>query len=95
MPSSVIQWMRYDPRSRSLLIGFRGRQRTYRYFDVPAREWLAFREAASKGTYLNAIFKEGGYGFELVTAADPVFMELGISENCWGELAEAPPGQAR
>ncbi len=64
MPSSVISWMRYESARRTLLICFRGNRGTYRYFDVPAEEWLSFRAAASKGTYLNIHFKDGGYGFE-------------------------------
>ena len=95
MPSSVIQWMRYDPAAGTLLIAFRGRSLAYRYFDVPLREWTAFREAASKGTYLNRVFKDGGYGFEQVAADVPSAVPIGGSENIWGEPAAAASGQVR
>ena len=42
MPSSVIAWMRYDPRRRSLLVSFRGNRGLYRYFDVPQETWTPF-----------------------------------------------------
>ena len=95
MPSSVIQWMRYDPKSQRLLIAFRGSSLVYRYSDVPAREWTAFREAASKGTYLNRVFKDGGYWFEQVSAEASPLGTLGCSENFWGEPALESPAQSR
>ena len=66
MPSSVIATMRYDAESRTLMIVYRGNRGRYRYFDVPAEEWEAFRAAPSKGAYLNGIFKERGYRYERV-----------------------------
>jgi hypothetical protein len=66
MPSSVIAAMRYDPEARVLTIVYRGKRGTYRYFDVPAEEYAAFRSAASKGAYLNEVFKAKGYRYELL-----------------------------
>jgi hypothetical protein len=57
VPSSVIHGMLYMPEARTLDIVFRDARGTYRYFDVTADEWRAFRRASSKGTYLNAVFK--------------------------------------
>jgi len=57
MPSSVIQFMQYDPQMREVVIVFRGGRGTYRYFEVPMEEWVAFRSAGSKGTHLNEVFK--------------------------------------
>ncbi len=88
MPSSVISWMRYIPSSRSLLIAFRSGALVYRYFDVPAEEWAAFRAAPSKGTYLNTVFKEGGYGFERVEADLARPGPAGDAYLVWGQ----PPG---
>ena len=64
MPSTVIEWMRYEPAMHRLLISFRGGRGVYCYFDVPLDTWNAFRAAPSKGTFLNSVFKEGGYGYE-------------------------------
>ena len=33
----------------------------YNYFDVPPEEYAAFRQAESKGIYLNKVFKPRGY----------------------------------
>ena len=69
MPSSVIKGMRYAPERRLLEIVFRGDRGMYRYFEVPVAEWAAFCAAASKGTYLNEVFKAKGYRYELRTNA--------------------------
>lgn len=66
MPSSVIAAMRYDAVARELVIVYRGGRGRYRYFGVPAEEWAGFQAAASKGTYLNTVFKERGYRYERV-----------------------------
>lgn len=66
MPSSVILAMRYDPRGRELLIVFRGARGAYVYFDVAEEEWVEFRSASSKGTYLNHVFKARHPRFEKV-----------------------------
>jgi len=68
MPSSVILGMRYLPETKVLVIAFRGERGTYRYFDVPLEEWVAFRGSASKGTYLNEVFKAKNYQYEKVDA---------------------------
>ena len=57
MPSSVIHGMVYSPDRQTLDIVFRGNRGTYRYYEVSPEEWLLFKRAPSKGTYLNATFK--------------------------------------
>lgn len=64
MPSSVIAAMMYHPASEKLQVVFRSTGETYQYHDVPWDEWLRFRYAPSKGTYLNQQFKERGFGFD-------------------------------
>lgn len=64
VPSSVIYGMRYEPRGRTLDVVFRGGRGTYRYFGVPLNVWRAFVRAPSKGTYLNTVFKDKGFGYE-------------------------------
>jgi|GEM_PF-903956 len=66
MPSSVILGMIYEPETRILEIVFRDGRVTYRYFDVPTEEWVAFYASASKGTYLNHVFKPKNYRLEKV-----------------------------
>jgi len=70
MPSSVILRMRYVPETRMLAIVFRGARGTYCYFDVPMEEWIAFRASASKGTYLNEVFKTKDYRYEKSSRTD-------------------------
>ena len=57
MPSSVIHGMVYTPERQTLDIVFRDERGTYRYFEVSAEQWRAFKKAPSKGTYLNGVFK--------------------------------------
>jgi len=64
MPSSVISVMIYDHVSKILQVVFRSTGETYQYFDVPLEEWLLFRSAPSKGTYLNRDFKEKNFRYE-------------------------------
>jgi len=71
MPSSVILGMRYSPETKVLVIAFRGARGTYRYFDVPLEEWVAFRGSGSKGTYLNEVFKTKNYRYEKLPAGRP------------------------
>ena len=66
MPSSVIYGMRYDLRGRVLDVVFRGSGEVYRYFGVPRAVWREFVRSPSKGTYLNTVFKDKGYGYERV-----------------------------
>ncbi len=66
MPSSVIATMRYDADRHILMIVYRNDRGRYRYFDVPPKEWEAFRAAKSKGSYLNEVFKQQGYRYERV-----------------------------
>lgn len=75
MPSSVIAAMHYDPARSVLTVVFQGHRGKYRYFGVPPTEWAAFEAAASKGTYLNEIFKPKGYRFEKVSDQERVHFE--------------------
>lgn len=93
MPSSVIHGMLYSPEQKTLLIVFRGLRGTYRYHDVSAEEWCAFRRAPSKGTYLNAVFKARHLRFERATGAPVDLPSLVVKaplardvpdENVWG-----------
>lgn len=70
MPSSVIRSMTYNTRTHELLVRFRGGRGAYRYFDVPMKEWKAFRASASKGTYLNTTFKAHAYRYEKLVMQD-------------------------
>ena len=65
MPSAVIAALHYNEQTHILTIVFRGQRGSYRYFDVPAEEYTAFRAAPSKGAYLNEVFKLRGYRYEL------------------------------
>ena len=60
--------MHYDESTCVLTIIYRGGRGKYRYFDVPATEWEAFRNASSKGRYLNTVFKERQYRYERIGA---------------------------
>ena len=51
--STTIAAIGYLPATRELEINFRATGDVYRYFDVPDKEYVAFMEAESKGTYLN------------------------------------------
>jgi hypothetical protein len=64
MPSTVITALNYDAETHTLTIVYRGGRGTYRYFDVPEEEYIAFRSAPSKGTYLNQTFKPRNYRYE-------------------------------
>ncbi len=86
MPSSVIEWMRYEPGGRSLLIAYRGRRGVYRYFDVDAGEWQAFAGARSKGAFLNREFKHRMHGFVKLAEDAPGLRGGGESSEegiCW------------
>ena len=61
--SSSIASIGYAPQDRMLELEFRESRQVYRYFDVPAEEYVAFLAADSKGTYLNQIFKPRGYRY--------------------------------
>ncbi len=86
--------MLYTPDARTLDIVFRHGKGTYRYFDVSAAEWRAFKRAPSKGTYLNAVFKARHPRFEQLTVVGPAVvwrMAAGggtprdlPDENVWG-----------
>ena len=50
--SSVIRFVRYDPRKNALLITFTS-GKTYIYLDVPQKVYDAFMKADSKGEFFN------------------------------------------
>jgi hypothetical protein len=62
--STAIAAIGYDPGTGVLEIEFKPSGEVYRYFQVPAREYQAFLEASSKGTYLDQHFKKAGYRYE-------------------------------
>jgi hypothetical protein len=55
--SSVIASMGYDAAWRMLELEFRESREIYAYYDVSPEEYSAFRNAESKGIYLNTVFK--------------------------------------
>ncbi len=65
--STSIASIGYQPFRRELEIEFRASGEVYRYFDVPAEEYAAFMTAASKGTYLNEVFKPREYRYLAVS----------------------------
>lgn len=97
MPSSVIECMRYEPVERALVIAFRGGRGVYRYYDVPEDEWKAFRQAGSKGSFLNREFKAKRHRFEKVHNSAEVFrgemngVDAG-SALAWGTAPRRDPG---
>jgi hypothetical protein len=64
--STSIASLGYSPMKRELEIKFRDTGDVYRYFDVPAEEYVAFLAAESKGTYLNQVFKPREYRYFVV-----------------------------
>jgi hypothetical protein len=61
--SDVIASMGYDAAWHVLEIEYRQTQEIYAYFDVPPEEYVAFRNAESKGAYLNKTFKRRVYRY--------------------------------
>jgi hypothetical protein len=57
----------YRRAQQELEIEFRASGDVYRYFDVPAEEYVAFMAAESKGTYLNQVFKPREYRYVVVS----------------------------
>jgi hypothetical protein len=52
MESSVIRFVRYDPRERALHVTFTS-GKAYVYLDVPPKVYDAFLKADSKGEFFN------------------------------------------
>ncbi len=100
MPSSVVQAMRYEPLRRILEIVFRGGRGRYRYFEVPMDEWRRFRDAPSKGTYLNERFKGERFRYQIVRGSGAEDEQRGPKEGRernkdaealeWGEATAFP-----
>jgi hypothetical protein len=57
MPSAAVLHSHYDAERREFHITFRGSDRRYAYLGVPAEVYQAFREATSKGRFVNAVIK--------------------------------------
>lgn len=64
--SSVIASMGYDSERCELEIEYQATGDVYRYFDVPLDEYQAFMAAESKGKYLNEVFKQREYRYEII-----------------------------
>lgn len=62
--SSNIESIGYDKDNSILEVGFLNGT-VYQYFDVPEEIWDAFREADSKGRFLNSKIK-GNYSYSQV-----------------------------
>jgi hypothetical protein len=84
MPSAVIQTMRFYPVRKVLEIVFSGTRSAYRYFGVPVEEWQRFRNAPSKGAYLNQFFKSRKYNYEKI-APEKFFRPSHPGSFCWPE----------
>jgi hypothetical protein len=61
--SSVIASLGYDPGKRTMELQFRDGE-IYDYLNVPPEEYAAFRNAESKGTCLNQVFKLRDYSVQ-------------------------------
>jgi hypothetical protein len=87
--------MRYDPRRRELMICFRAHRDVYVYEDVPPEEWLEFRSAESKGTYLNQVFKEKEHRYRKLPQQDARRRGRGEEDDSltWGERWMLPRGE--
>ncbi len=57
MPSSVINYYRYDEKSHTLMITFVTGM-VYHYKNVPEEIFKMFRAAGSKGRYFNQFIKD-------------------------------------
>jgi len=64
--STVIAQIGYDSATHELGIEYRASGEVYLYFDVPPEEHEAFMAAESKGIYLNTVFKQQGYRYEIL-----------------------------
>lgn len=60
--------MGYDPTDKLLDIEYPSRD-VYRYFEVPAWEYVNFLIVPSMGTYLNQQFKPAGYRYDRIATA--------------------------
>lgn len=68
MPSTAISRIEYDPARERLDIRFRDSGEVYRYYDVSAPVYEAFRKAVSKGRFFNAHIRDR-YDFAQISAA--------------------------
>jgi hypothetical protein len=59
LDSDALVFVRYDARSRTLFVTFRGeRRRSYIYQDVAPEEYKALMAAESKGAWFNAHIRD-------------------------------------
>src|SRR5262245_31549423 len=72
--SSQVKAYGYEPNSAKLFVTFVGGT-MYRYDGVEADVWADFLEAESKGKFLNAVIKRGGYAYTKLTAAEAQAIE--------------------
>jgi hypothetical protein len=72
-----------------LEIVFRGGRGRYRYFEVPMDEWRRFRDAPSKGTYLNERFKAKAFRYQKVQPSAAEDERRDVQHRC--EDSEAEP----
>lgn len=56
MKSSAVEYLHYDAKAKTLDITFVGGE-SYRYFDVPNKEFKNYQAAESKGKFVNAEIK--------------------------------------
>jgi len=56
MPSTAVERIKYDEAKRELHVTYVGGA-TYTYYAVPKQVYAAFREARSKGQYVNQFVK--------------------------------------
>jgi hypothetical protein len=63
LDSTTIASIGFESRRRELEIEFRESGDVYLYLGVPPEEHAAFMAAASKGEYLNHVFKPRGYRY--------------------------------
>jgi hypothetical protein len=56
MPSTVVEHISYDEATRELHVTYVGGA-TYTYYGVPKQLYAAFREARSKGQFVNQFVK--------------------------------------
>ena len=69
MPSTAIRRFAYDAETQTLSVWFRQSGELYRYYDVPHRVYEAFRNAGSKGRFLNHYIKDH-YPFQHISDSD-------------------------
>lgn len=70
MPSTAISRIEYEPGTATLDVRFQDSSKLYRYYDVPARVYEAFRKAVSKGRFFNTHIRDR-YDFAHISGDGP------------------------